>query len=321
MVEPVSTGLAVVTNALADLPEPIKTSFFKAMGNLLGSLTALPAAKLNQWTQGIEDTTTAKSMMSAVVAKAVADGVDKDPVLMQAATEVFLPTNVRKARNRLNVAQSAAERLAETVQTGDAGEGAATPDEDWMNSFSRFAEDASSDRLQSLFGRILAGQIVRPTSFGLAVLRVVSELDQALANDFSLAWAKSVGEAVDYSSEWRRGEYFSRWKRLSDAGLMAPTEIAQFPASHEQAGGNVIPWIPMTAGGVIMIVHFQQGSAVQWNHIEFTRIGRELGSLLDEPEYKANIKKAAQNFPKDGITRIEIHSSGNSGEMIWQRAQ
>ena len=318
MVEPVSTGLAVVTDALSGLPEPVKTSFFKAMSDLLGGLTAVPAAKLKQWAQGIEDETTAKSMMSAVVAKAAAEGVANDPILMQAAAEVLLPASVRKARNRLNVAQSAAERLAETVQTGGGGEGAAPPDEDWMNSFARFAEDASSERLQGLFGRILAGQIVRPGAFGLATLRVVSELDQALASDFSLAWAKSVGQDVDYSSEWRRGEYFSRWKRLSDAGLMAPTDIGQFPPSSDQMGGNHLPWIPMAAGSVMMMAHFQQGATSPWMHIEFTRIGRELGSLLEAPDYEANIRRAAQHFPKGGLTRIELYVAGAPAEVIWQ---
>lgn len=325
MVEPVSTALAVVTDAVVKLPEPVKTSFFKAMGDLLGGLTAIPAAKLKQWAQGIEDATTAKSMMSAVAAKAAADGVEQDPILVQAAAEVYLPTNLRKARNRLNVAQSAAERLAETVPTDGAneggGEGAAPPDEDWMNSFARFAEDASSERLQNLFGRILAGEIVRPGAFSLATLRTVGELDQALANDFSLAWAKSVGNAVDYSSEWQRGEYFARWKRLSDAGLMAPTQIAQFAPPPYPDGIHFIPWIPMAAGSVAMAAHVQQGATPQWGHIEFTRIGRELGSLLEKPDYVANIRRAAQSFPRNGITRIELHSSGVPAELIWQAGQ
>lgn len=79
-----------------------------------------------------------------------------------------------------------------------------------MNSFMRFAEDASSDRLRDLFGRILAGQIFRPGAFCLTTLRTLSELDQAIATDFQIAWSRSVGEAVDHSEEWHRGEGFAR---------------------------------------------------------------------------------------------------------------
>src|SRR3546814_13011379 len=60
-----------------------------------------------------------------------------------------------------------------------------SPDDDWMNRFMRFAEDASSERLHELFARILAGEVVRPGSFGAATLRAVSELDQSIANDRS----------------------------------------------------------------------------------------------------------------------------------------
>lgn len=321
MVEPVSAGLAVVADAVAGLPEPIKASFFKAVGDLLGGLTAVPAAKLKQWAQGIEDTTAAKSMMSAVVAKAAADEVAKDPVLAQAAAEVFLPTNLRKARNRLIVAQGAAERLAEAAQTGASGDRAAPPDDDWMNRFARFAEDASSARLQDLFGRILAGEIFRPGAYGLATLRALSELDQAVANDFAFAWAKSVGEAVDYAPEWRRGEAFSRWKRLSDAGLMATTDIAQYlPEFHPTHNGQAL-WSPMSAEGAWLLVHFQQGAGAQWNHIEFTRVGRELGSLLERPDYETNMRNAANRLPRGGLTRIELHSSRVPVEVIWQVGQ
>lgn len=318
MCEPESKGLAIVTGALSSLPEPIQTSFFKAVGNLLGGLTAIPAAKLKQYAQAIEDTTAARSMTAAIMAKAVADEGGKDPVLMQAAAEVFLPTSLRKAKNRLSVAQSAAAHLAETAAVGNSGDGVASPDDDWMNSFMRFAEDASSERMQDLFGRILAGQVLRPGAFGLATLRALSELDQASANDFTQVWAKSVGEAVDYSSEWQRGDGFLKWKRLSEVGLMAPTNISQFlPPFNPILNGNAL-WSPMQAGGVWLTVFFQQESTTKWDHIEFTRVGREIGSILPRPNYEENIRQAANRLPRSGLTRIELSVAGKTTEVIWQ---
>ena len=142
-----------VADTLSGLPDPVKTSFFKAVGDLLGGLTAIPAAKLKQYAQAIEDTTAARSMTTAILAKAAVDEAGRDPLLIQAAAEVFLPTALRKAKNRLSVAQSAAEHLVDAAPVGSSGDEAASPDDDWMNSFMRFAEDASSERLQDLFGR------------------------------------------------------------------------------------------------------------------------------------------------------------------------
>jgi hypothetical protein len=318
MSNPELTGLAIVTDALSNLPGPVQTSFFKAIGNLLGGLSAIPAAKLKQYAQAIEDTTAARSAVAAIMAKAAVDEASKNPLLMQAAAEIFLPTAVRKAKNRLSVAQSAAEHLTETAAVGASGEGTASPDDDWMNSFSRFAEDASSERLQDLFGRILAGQVLHPGAFGLATLRALSELDQAMANDFSQAWAQSVGGAVDFSSEWQRGDGFSKWKRLSEVGLMAPTSISQFPPPFNPIlNGNAF-WSPMQAGGTWLNIHFQQVLATQWDHIEFTRVGREIGNLLARPNYEENIRQAAKRLPQSGMTRIELYTSGKTAEVIWQ---
>lgn len=311
-------GVEIITDTLSSLPRPVKTSFFKAVGDLLGGLTAIPAAKLKQCAQAIEDTTAARSMAAAIMAKAAVDDASKDPVLLQAAAEIFLPTALRKAKNRLNVAQSAAEHLAEKAAGGTFEEGAASPDDDWMNSFMRFAEDASSERLQDLFGRILAGQVLRPGAFGLGTLRVLSELDQAIANDFSQTWAKSVGEAVDYSPEWQRGDGFSRWKRLSEVGLLAPTSIVQFlPPFNPIFNGNAL-WSPMQADGTWLNVSFQEGSSARWEHIEFTRVGREIGSLLPRPDYEENMRQAANRLPRSGLVRIELYAPGKAAEVIWQ---
>lgn len=318
MVDPVSMGVATVTDALSSLPAPVRASFFKALDDLLGGLTAIPAAKLKQFSQGIEDTTTARSTMVAAMSKAAAEAAGNDPLLVQAAVEIFIPSNLRKAKNRLNVAQNATKHIVENVEGGASGDGATCPDDDWMNTFMRFAEDASSERIQDLFGRLLAGQILRPGAFGLATLRALSELDQAIAIDFSHAWAKSVGDAVDYCPEWHRGDGFSRWKRLSEVGLMAPTSVNQFlPKFRPVLNGNGL-WSPMHAGVAMLNVGFQENSTVAWEHIEFTRIGREIGSLLPKPNYGENMRQAANRLPKHGLTIIFLHDAGKQPEVIWQ---
>lgn len=307
----------VVAGVLNGLTVPVKTSFLKAISDLLGGLTAIPAAKLRQYAQAIEDTTTARSMTAVVMAKAAVDKASEDPLLMQAAAEVFLPTALRKAKNRLNVAQSAAEHLAE-VAVGSTGNEAVPPGDDWMNSFIRFAEDASSERMQDLFGRILAGQVLRPGAFGLSTLRVLSELDQEIASDFSLAWTKNVGQSVDYSPEWQRGDGFSRWMRLSEFGLMAPTQMCRYlPPFNPTVNGNTL-WTPMQVDDVWLNVFFQQGASTAWKQIEFTRVGREIGSLLPKPNYEENMRQVANRLPRNGLTRIELYVSGKPAEVIWK---
>lgn len=192
--------------------------------------------------QAVEDTTAGRSEVAAILVKGVAENALQDAATMQAAAEIYLPTAVRKARNRVQIAQRAAEHAGASGANGAQGK---APDEDWMNAFMRFAEDASSEQLQDLFGRILAGQVVRPGSFALATLRAVAELDQAIAQDFSLVWGKSVGDAIDHSGEFQRGDWFARWKRLAEAGLMAPAELRSsflpsIPTQPDKLGGRLL---------------------------------------------------------------------------------
>jgi hypothetical protein len=187
-----------------------------------------------------------------------------------------------------------------------------------MNSFIRFAEDASSERMQDHFGRVLAGQVLRPGAFGLATLRAMSELDQTIANDFSYAWAKSVGDAVDFSPEWQLGATFSMWMRLSEAGLMAPTNSSRFLPPFNPIFNGIGLWAPMSADGTFLNVAFQQGATTHWAHIDFTRVGREIGSILPRPDYEENMRQAAKRLPKSGLTQIELNVPRKTAELIWQ---
>ncbi len=186
-----------------------------------------------------------------------------------------------------------------------------------MNTFMRFADDASSDKLQDLFGRILAGEVVRPGSFSLATIRAVAELDQSIAQDFSIVWAKSVGEAVDFTADFQRGEGFERWKRLVEAGLMAPSQTAQFlPPFRPVINGNGL-WTPFAVSSSFLNVHFPQHCAASWVHIDFTRIGRQVGSILAPPDYASNMREAGRRLAQQGVARVELQKHGEPIELIY----
>jgi hypothetical protein len=318
MVEP-STAISAITSAMAGVPTPVQTSFFAALSQLLGGVTAIPAAWLKRKAQAVEDVTAGRSAVAAVLARGIAEETLHDPVAMQAAAEIYLPDAIRKARNRVQIAQLAAEHINDSVNRENISN-AGAPDDDWMNSFMRFADDASSERLQDLFGRVLAGQVVRPGRFALSTLRSISEMDQSTAGDFNDAWAKSVGEAVNYGPEWCRGDGFSRWKRLAEVGLMAATDSAQFLPPYRPILAGQSVWSPMSAGGLSLLVFFPENCSARWQHIMFTRTGRELGSLLATPDFEANMREVGLQLATQGVTRIDLQWTGKPPETIYPPA-
>lgn len=308
-----TSALAAISEMATNLPAPVEQGLFKAIGNLLGGLSAIPAAWLKRPAQAFDDVTASRSAVSAIIAKGVAEQALADPVIMQAAAEIYMPSAIRKARNKLQIAQQTVEFAAGEAAADEAAhDKAAAPDDDWMNSFVRFAEDASSEKLQTLFARILAGEVVRPGSFALSTLRTISELDQSVATDFSMVWERGVGEAVDYDGDFQRGEWFARWKRLAEAGLMASDNTAQFlPPFVPIFDGNAL-WSPVSAGGVTIVVHFPKDCSAKWNKIDFTRAGRQLGSLLPRPKYESNMRSIGRSLLRQGVARVELRSGAKS---------
>ncbi|UOK70815.1 DUF2806 domain-containing protein [Ancylobacter polymorphus] len=317
MTTPEGTDLVPLAELASTLPAPVQTSLIKALSNIFGGIVAIPAAWIKRPAQAVEDTTLARSTVTAILAKAVAEKAIKDPLLMEAATELYLPPSIQRTANRIAVGLRAVEYAAE--EANDSTQ-AAPPDDDWMNRFMRFAEDASSERIQDLFGRILAGEIFRPGSFSMATLRAVSELDQSIAKDFSWAWEKSIDGCLDYDPELQRGEGFTRWKRLSEAGLIAPTSITQYLPPYQPHLGDNSLWSPMCVEDAWILVHFTQSSTTNWPHLEFTRVGKQLGALLPRPDYVENMRRAAQRIRTVGLSRIELHRRGMLPEVIWERS-
>jgi hypothetical protein len=306
-------GLAVLGEMAENLPAPVSAGLVKAISGLLGGLTSIPTAWLRRSAQSVDDTTAGRSAVAAILAKGVAENALQDPVVMQAAAEIYVPNIIRKARNKVQVAQLAVEHASEYEADGA---DAVAPDDDWMNAFMRFSEDASSERLQDMFGRILAGQVVRPGSFTLATLRIVAELDQSIAQDFSLAWARSVGAAVDFSPDFHRGDWFTRWKSLAESGLMASNETMQFlPEYNPTVNGNSL-WCPMATRKAHLLVHFPKNCTAKWKHIDFTRVGNQIGSILAPPNYEANMRNTGKKLVNQGVSRVELHIAGKPPELL-----
>lgn len=317
MSEEEKSGLDAFTEAVSGVPQPIQKSFFKAIGALLEGLVALPVAKLNQLTQAINDKTEANKVTASALAKAAAGNMVNDQELLVIASEAYLPTAMRKVRNRINVAQCAAEHIKNKAHEADS-DNTKAPDENWMNNFMRYAEDASSEELQTRMGRLLAGEVLNPGAYSLTTLRTLNELDPDLASDFLEAWSKSVGDSVDYSPEWQRGDGYSRWLRLSEAGLMSSSNSARFIPDLSVKGVGTGIWTPMAAKNEVWInIDFRRESTVSWSHIPFTRTGREIATLLPEPDFESNIRQAAQRMSKQGFIRVVLMKATGYTELLW----
>jgi Protein of unknown function (DUF2806) len=162
-----------------NLPQLLAGRLGKALSGLFGNALDIPTAYIKRVSQGIDDKTKAKSLVSHEIAKAVADKASRDPELVERALASMLPGYLKRHENKEAIARKAIELLAvpeplAPEEPPPPGEEPVQVDDDWLNVFERYAEDASSERLRDTWARVLAGEIRKPKSFSLITLRFIS---------------------------------------------------------------------------------------------------------------------------------------------------
>jgi hypothetical protein len=302
-----------------NLPQMIAGPAGKAISRLVAGVIEIPAAFLDSFAQSIKDKTTARSTVSNEVAKAAAKLASDDKDIVARAAHNLLAKEYRHQKNKEEIAKKAIEILQE--QTGnersapnkDAKEGDYV-DEDWLNVFEKYAQDASSERLQKLWAQILAGEIRKTKSFSLKTLRFVSELDQRIATVFEAHVPYICDDAI-FTPEDLRGKPFVDLMDLQDAGLISGV------------GGLVHKIITLSDIGQAMLRHQntmiliegKPGIKINVPAALLTTIGKEIIPII-RTEFNADFgKKVAERIPKENVTSISyagIQGSGAGAKFV-----
>jgi hypothetical protein len=316
-VDPISIKTALV--AAEQLPEPIKKSAIQAISRFLGSIGAIPDAIVRRIAQGLNDKTEAQAEIWKRVAVAAGDRIANDDELLDRATVSLLGEGYRKYLNKEAVARETIARLAEEPQQPEQTSVPA-PDDDWLNVFSSHAENASSERLQQMWGRVLAGEIRKPGSFSLSTLRFVSELDRSVAETFQSIVPFIFAGNISKSSN--PGEDLSQFLILEEAGLLSGTGGTLTLTLH--IGTN-------RQGFVVGRRRALRFTAAEGTHISMpcmvlSKVGREILTLLpyvDEEPAARSLARRAQTAKVESIELMWITGRLGSAavmdfpETIW----
>jgi len=140
----------------------------------------------------------------------------------QLAMQRSIAEEIRKQINREGVFIESVEALRDIPEptASDHDRSPETLAEDWINVFSAFAEKASSERLQQLWGRILSGEIRKPGSYSLSTLRVISEMDAEIATTFQEIVVFRLNGGLLLKPKKLAGNTLVKWTTLEEAGLL-----------------------------------------------------------------------------------------------------
>jgi hypothetical protein len=282
-----------------NLPEFVAGPAGKAISRLVAGVVDIPAAWLDGFTQSIKNKTKAREIVSTEMATAAAKVAAGDTNIVARAAHNLLAKEYRRQWNKEDIALRTIELLREEPNSEPrTPEPPNNVDEDWLNVFERYAEDASSERLKQIWARVLAGEIRRPKTFSLQTLRFTSELDEKIASLFEKYVPRIVNAAFIPYPE-KSGNGFAELLMLEKSGVI--NLGSGFLSKNYDVKPGMIGFV-YRGRAVIGFANEQVQMTIPAAFL--TRIGREIYKIVPPAENIENARHLAEQMPKVGLSRI-----------------
>lgn len=222
------------------------------------------------------------------------------PALSNRITARLQYQDLRQQQNVEAVCASAAEELATESSVP-----VEKPEPEWVSRFMDISTDISTEELQYLWGRILAGEIKRPGAFSLRTLDVLRNLSKKEVESFVKLgnYILRSGDKVFYIDPTAfiftkdGGSTFLEILALKDAGLIFETELA---FSFSAVAGGVTT--NLLYGPLILLFERDKETPIVSSQVGLlTKVGVELLTLITiqpDMEYASFVGK---RFHADGI--------------------
>lgn len=214
--------------------------------------------------------------------------------------------NFQEAKKQLNIesvtAFAADELRNEQAVTNE------PLDEDWKTRFFNIAEDISNEEMQSIWGRILAGEIKQPKSYSLRTLELLKNLSKDEAEvftKFAQLRINSGDKNIIYNQdngkflESEFGITFLDRLLLTELGLIASENNLEFslrPTENNQQT-NILNY-----GRKAIVLYRKEQTPKQGIQVlVFTKIGVELSGLIEQSFNLNYVEKICSSFKHQNV--------------------
>ena len=269
-----------------------------AFDRLLGSLIDIPASQLESVANRVRARSRQEVSLIDTEGAVTRDILENDKDISRLVGENYIQKQMGLVANKASVVRKSIEYLASAdsndSETGDRASQDARLDDDWLNHFERYAEQASTERMRDLWARVLAGEIRKPQSFSLVTLRFMSELDKDIAALFESETEHRMTEGFILKPDNAElvGERLLNLHFLEEVGLLHNVSTGfRLPMKARDDGTYYL-----RQGKFVLRVGIE--NEIGLSLIRITRIGREIVNVLPLPNHV------------EVLTRIEsqIHS-------------
>lgn len=283
----------------ATIPDPIKRNFLKAIGRLCTAAVEVPIAYLEGIAAERRVETQGRLRLIEKSADDIAEQMDFSPEYARAAVKKFGQRIVREQVNIDQIANKAAEALAKpSLQAQEQALDKPALSDDWLNVFEREAGQKSSEEMQIMFAKILAGEVANPNTYSIRSVRLLGSLDQAAAELFKRfcamcttlrfqngvvdARVPSLGTNAAANGLRRFGLSFDSLNLLQECGLII-SDYNSWMDYRPSVGSSTEPAaLPFEFIGERWCLEKMDGFAgdVKVSGVALTRSGRELMGVV-----------------------------------------
>jgi uncharacterized protein DUF2806 len=331
--KPDDSPLSKVEDILGDIvtsvPAPIRKNAVKALARLMTAAVEYPAAILEGAAEQRRAEARARVMLIETSADQIAAQMRIDPAYVVAASTKFAHRVVRERINIDKIARIAADELKAASVEDKQDQEIPPISEDWLNAFEKEAANMSSEQMRIAFGKILAGEIRRPSSFSIRAVKTLGELDNRAAtlfkrlcslsislrnpNSQSIIDARvvSIGNAGSNSLQ-AYGLGFDSLNVLQEYGLI----IADYNSWMEYVPTIVYPergWIPLTYNNSLWALvptpNMPMKTQLRVRGVQLSRTGRDLLPIVDIEPNDSYFAALTKFFEGDNLKMTRVNAA------------
>lgn len=207
------------------------------------------------------------------------------------------------ARREINVAKAVIH--AEAVLKDDVQEPPQSKvNDDWLFRWRDYAGDVSSDELQTIWGRLLAGELKSPGSYSLRTLEFIRNLSSQEAKEIAELSQFVIADVIwkaDESPLETEGITFSFLLKMQDLGIVSGVEAIGLNITWKTVESGKFVRALCSNGKALRVTHPDPTKQISLGILNVTDIGRQILSLGTFESNDAYLQHIGQAILKQGF--------------------
>ena len=321
------------------IPDPIRRNVLKALDRLFSALIDIPVGALERTSAEKRAEAEGRIKIRDEITAQIVQQMKVDPEYARRAVNRYGEKILREQGNLDKIVAISADLLkkdksATSGNQDSDNEEKQTIEDDWLNSFEKEASQKSTEEMQLLFGRILAGEIRKPGSFSIRAVKILSELDQNTAALFKNLCSvciiyefpggehildirvPSLGGDARSNALGRYGLNFDQLNVLHEYGLIIQEYNSQYDYRLCIVNENVPFTFPLRHQGRQWVLLPTAGCKAQEElgvkGVMLSQAGRELFRIVELDSVPKYTQDLQEFFAKQNLQMIEVPGQNNA---------